>query len=425
MASTALKGNTDEATASYMTTQVSDEFPRQFTTCANEIKDYGIYEPQTVGNWGSTSNWTLSHNIAQYFGRILLEFNTTALITPATPMPANSFRYDDFLGYAAIDQAKLRYGSSDVESLDGEFIKFKYYDEQMPNSKRVAITELVRGPLSAGQRRIDLQRGTRCLVEIPFYFTRGYRGAMPLVNAQDINISILWRAFSMVVDCDDGESLVSVPAPSTITGQRLIVQHVYVPSSEATSAYAMSQATGVWKLVDRQQLQVHIEAGGASNVARTININPTSFSLPLAYLQCVVRFFSQFATPYQIRRWQLHGGPLDPDCRLTLDPYLSSSSGNVKSPVPPGVIQPYNASYGGRSDLLAIASPFWLIDFCNTPLNPHDASGSQLMAGIANPQFVFTVTFPSGVARQLQINLFGTTKSQTVQQNGELKIVYT
>lgn len=388
---------------------------------ANETKNMGLFDPQTTGSWGGTTTWNLSHNICQYFGRVLLDFSTTALIAPGDPLPANSYRYDDFLGYAAIETAKVRYGSQDVESLDGEYIKFKYYDEQMPTEKRGAITRLVRGPVATGERRSDLQRGTRCLVELPFFFTRGYRAAMPLINAQDLTVSVTWRSFGQVVDSDDGE-VAAAPATTAIVNQRLIVQEIFVLGSEMAAVHDLAATQGVWKVADRQQIHTHVETQ-SSNVTRDIAITPLSFSLPMTYVQILIRFTTQLDTPFRIRRWQLHGDAIDPDCRLVTEPSLVTSPGDVKTAVPPGVLM-YAASWAGRSDLMCLSAPFWLLDFCNVPLSSVDTSSSTQHAGLSNPVYHINVSFPSGVARTLRIDLMGTAKTQYLQQNGELKVVF-
>lgn len=392
-------------------------FPRPWSTVSLFYWDVQGYTPSVTGTWGSNTNFQLVNNICTYFGKML--YRTVIAGTPVL----GSYRYDDFLAYAAIEEAFVQYGSQRADTLHGEYMKFKFYDEMCPTNKRLAIREQIQGPLPAAQRQLNLVNGCRTLVELPFYFTRGYRASFPMVLGADLQISIKLRSFQQVVDSDDGE-LAAPPATPNILEQVLLVQQFHGAPDESTQLQSHAASTGIFKLQDYPIKETFTEQA-ASNVTRLISVDMKQTNLPTSYQTIILRFLPDLTTPYRTRRWQLHGGLQDPDCRYTQAPAWNTSNGYVRTPNHGlGLVKPYQESWF-RGDTPGLLDHRVVQDVSLEPYDANNSSGAISIQGLSGFKVELNVEFPSGIARQLQVDIFNTAKRILKYQSGNLIPVIT
>lgn len=417
MSANVTSANRDAMAAALFTNGKSMFFPRAWATASEFYWDVQGYTPSVVGSWGSNTNFQILNNICTYFGKCL--FRTRIAGVPVL----GSYRYDDFLAYAMIEEAYVQYGSQRADTLHGEYMKFKFYDEMCPLNKRQAIQPHIQGPLSSGQRQLNLINGCATLVELPFYFARGYRAAFPMVLGADIQLSIKLRSFQQVVDSDDGE-LAAPPATPNILEQVLLVQQLHGAPYETTSLQQHAADTGIYKLVDHSIKETVVEQI-ASNQTRMVQVEMKQTNLPAAYQTAVIRFLPDLTTPYRTRRWQCRGGLGDPDCVLQNAPAWSTSNGYIRQPNHGlGLVKPYQESWF-RPDTPGLLDNRFVQDVALEPYDANNASGSISMQGIPGFKVEFNLAFPSGIARQLQIDVFNTCKRVLKYQAGNLTPVIT
>ncbi len=437
-------------------------FPRAWKTVANYSYEMVSYPPQSIGDFGGTTTFLIPNNVATYLGKVILEFEV--LRSSAALAAGDSF--DDFLAYAALEQVKITYGQNDVDVLDGEFMKFKFYDERMDEYKRDAIDTNVWGPVAApGATRaaqvaakqanlddlytntvnIDQGGGTRaalkCTVELPFWHTRSLQQYMPQVLGSEIFYKIKYRPLS---ECLRGA------APGTgvaIQNQVLYVEQVYAGPDEQSRLHFNAQK-GILQLHDRQQIQTVIDPSGAlpnGFGTRIVQVPLTNFNTSTSYILCAIRDAEQLQTPSNVDRWTLRGqgdestdinGDAvaltggDPRYILT-DIAVKSSNGEIKRKIPRELWKPYMWGHTregpGHSDRLIA------IDFGKHPLTAADAYGSLNLGLITAPILEFTFIEGGGTAvgadatrivgnaaSTIRIDCFGTVKNLNFYKGGNL-----
>ena len=426
MSGTARTANKDAMSAFLFTEGHSLFFPKPWNTVSNFYWDLVGYSPQVVGTWGGMSTWTIPNNVCTYFGKLYLKFEVTAMGTPGgANYSGPTARYDDFLFYSAWQYAQVKYGSQIVDQLDSEFTKFKFYDEQMPVWKRLAIIPSIRGPLSAAQRTIDFQNGitpTNALLdansqaligELPFFFTRGYNASMPLVLGSDLQFAVQWNQFSAVVDSDPGDTIVITNQP-TLANQALIMQQFYGADNE--QANLQQHATdGILKLIDGQNKYTYYNANSINVASQPVLAFAAGVNLPITYQTLILRSTQQLQTAYRTQRWQLRGGAADPlwNTYGVNAPSWSTSSGNIRqNNLGTKLVKPYASSI--FRDFPGLLDASVQMDVSMQPLNPNQAAGSLMTGYLNNFQVVYPINVTAaGATANLtpQIDVCSTVKN--------------
>lgn len=416
MSGNARTANKDPVSALLFTEGTSLFFPKPWGTVSNFYWDVVGYTPQTVGNWGGLTTFSIPNNVCTYFGKCYLKWQ----LPPVPSAAGTSYRYDDFAGYSHWDTAAVRYGSQIVDLLDSEFTKIKFYNEQMPEHKRDAIVDIIHGPQPAAVRQQKLVDGMICITEMPFFFTRGYSAAMPLVLGSDLQFQIQWRQFAAVIDRDIGENA-APPTQNIISDQILLLQQVYGADNEQANLLSNAQS-GILKLIDSQIKTTAVETGAQAN-DRTINIPTPNVNLPTTYQNVIIRKSDQLTIPYQVRRWVLRGAFDDPEIRIGPGSiYWPTTSGNIRQPqIGPRVVKPYLSSI--FRDTPVLTDPSVQMDISMQPQNANSSAGSLNTQFLAGYQVAVPIIQVAG-SSQLQIDVMSTTKTAVKQMQGNMYRVF-
>lgn len=423
MSSNARTANKDAVSAFLFTDAASIFFPKPWGTISNFFWDaVGYTSPNNAPSWGSKITFSIPNNVASYFGKCYFKIETGASVVPA----GCTSRYDDFLGYGIWEYAQVVYGSNVIDYLDGEFTKFKFYDEQMPVWKRLAIAPYVHGPKTVAQRQLDLASGVVAMVELPFFFTRGYAAALPLVLGSDLQVQIQLRQFAQVVDSDEGET--QVPSIPTLKDPILVIQQIYGADNENANLLQHAQ-TGIMKLIDAQIKTTVIEP--ATNAAARTNLSiPTpQVNLPTAYQNVVMRNYGlDLSRNYFYKRWQIHGAVGDPLISWGLGGgtpngcYWNCTSGQLRSQsIGQGILKPMLSSI--FRDTPGLLDSSIQMDVAMQPQNASSASGSLNTQYLANFQVVISTQAPTATC-QLQYDVLSTVKSVVKAQQGNMYRVF-
>lgn len=442
-------------------------FPRAWKTVANYSYEMVEYPPQSVGALGGTTTFLIPNNVATYLGKIVfaceISRGTDGPGIGAAPWAATDKQFDDFLGYSIIEQVKVTYGQNDVDVLDGEFMKFKFYDERMDEYKRDAMKGLVWGPIAKADRAvlydntgiIDTESAAarttlKVFVELPIWHTRSLQQYMPQVLGSEIFYKIKLRP---VTDFTREGALGTGVA---ISNQRLYVEQIYAGPDEQARLHMHAQR-GFLQLHDRQQIQTVIDPAGALTTGfgtRTVQVKLDNFNTATSYLLVAIRDAEQLTTANKIDRWTLRGhgdenfaslsGTANPlpgvslanDQRYILqDITVKSSNGEIKRKLPREMWKPISwgqtRSGPGHSDRLIA------IDFGKHPLSAADAYGSLNLGLITAPilEFVFiegpdyaaadttrdaSINGGAGALSTIRIDVFGTIKNLNFYKGGNL-----
>jgi hypothetical protein len=424
MASNARTANKDAVSAFLFTDAASIFFPKPWGTISNFFWDaVGYTSPNNAPSWGSKITFAIPNNVTSYFGKCYFKIETGASVIPA----GCTSRYDDFLGYGIWEYGQCVYGSNVIDYLDGEFTKFKFYDEQMPVWKRLAIAPYVHGPKTVAQRQLDLASGVVVMVELPFFFTRGYAAALPLVLGSDLQFQIQLRQFAQVVDSDVGET--QVPSVPALRDPILVIQQIYGADNENANLLSHAQ-TGIMKLIDAQIKTTMIETGTSAAARTNLSILTPQVNLPTSYQNVVMRDYGDISLNYFYKRWQIHGAVGDPVIAWGLGGatnngcYWNCTSGQLRSPtIGQGILKPMLSSI--FRDTPGLLDSSIQMDVAMQPQNASSASGSLNTQYLANFQVVVTTQAPVGaVARQLQFDVLSTCKSVVKAQQGNMYRVF-
>lgn len=416
MSSNARTANKDPVSAGLFAEGSSQYFPSAWGTVSNSYWDVVQYTPQTVGSWGGHTTWAIPNNVCTYFGKMFLAFRTAAVAGAA----GSSYRFDDFLAYAAWRDAHIKYGSQVTDNLEGEFTKVKFYDEQMPLQKRLAIAPYIQGPLPQAARHANLVNGVECLVELPFFFARGYSASLPLVMGSDLHCSVFWRQWSEVIDSDAGE-IAAAPAAPLLEDQRLFIQQIYAADNEQAALLSLAQS-GIVKLKDSQITTRFINSSPLSGV-QTFEIPTPNVNLPTTYQNITLRLQSALNTPHRVRRWEQRGGETDPVVRLgTSAISWNTTSGSIRHPnLPRGLVKPFLSSCFRETP--GLSDPIVQMDIAVQPGNASSASGSLNTQFLAGYKVVVPVNIVAG-PETLVIDIHHTTKTMVKQQQGNMYPVF-
>jgi hypothetical protein len=417
MSSNARTANKDAVSAFLFTDAASIFFPKPWGTISNFYWDaVGYTSPNTTPSWGSKITFNIPNNVCSYFGKCYFKIEVGTSSVPA----GCTSRYDDFLSYAIWEYAQCVYGSNVMDYLDGEFTKFKFYDEQMPVWKRLALIPYLHGPKSVAQRQLDLAAGVTCVVELPFFFTRGYAAAMPLVLGSDLLFQIQLRQFAQVVDSDAGET--QVPGVPALRDPILVLQQIYGADNENANLLQHAQ-TGIMKLIDAQIKTTVIEQN-PSAAARTNFALPTpQVNLPTAYQIVIMRdYANDLSRNYFYKRWQIHGAVGDPLISWGTGGatpngcYWQCTSGLLRSNlIGQGIIKPMLSSI--FRDTPGLLDSSIQMDIAMQPQNASSASGSLNTQYLANFNVYITTGTPTASC-QLQYDVLSTCKSVIKSQQG-------
>ena len=425
-------------------------FPRSWKTVANYSYEMVPYSPQQIGALGGTTTFLIPNNVATYLGKIILEFE----ISRSSAGVAAGDSFDDFLAYAVIEQVKVTYGQNDVDVLDGEFLKFKFYDERMDEYKRNAIDTNVWGPVPTQADLDDLYRAAvnidngavadlhanlKCTVELPVWHTRSLQQYMPQVLGSEIFYKIKYRP---IADFTRG----GATGPGVaILNQLLYVEQVYAGPDEQARLHYHAQR-GILQLHDRQQIQTVIDPSGALGAGfgtRIVQVKLDNFNTATSYLLVAIRDSEQLTSANNVDRWTLRGhgdedlavtggGDTGNDTRYILtDITVKSSNGEIKRKIPRQIWKPYMWGHtrmgpGHENRLIAI-------DFGKHPLTAADAYGSLNLGLITAPilEFEFiegpggalgadTTRFVGNGTSTIRIDCFGTIKNLNFYKGGNL-----
>lgn len=415
MSGNARTANKDPVSALLFTEGTSLFFPKPWGTVSNFYWDVVGYTPQTVGSFGGLTTFSIPNNVCTYFSKCYLKWSL-----PGVAVGGTSYRYDDFAGYSCWESAAFRYGSQIVDLLDSEFTKVKFYDEQMPEHKRDALVNILHGPLPAAQRHLNLLNGITCIVELPFFFARGYSAALPLVMGSDKLFQIQWRQFAQVIDRDVGE-IAAPPAAPLITDQVLLMQQIHGADNEQANLLSHAQS-GILKLIDAQIKTTAVETAALAS-DRSINISTPNVNLPTTYQNVIIREANQLTVPFETKRWILRGGAADPLVRIGPGAVSwASTSGNIRQPtIGPRVVKPYLASIFRDTPGLSDASV--QMDISMQPQNANSAAGSLNTQFLAGYQVVVPVQQVAGNS-QLQIDIMSTVKTAVKAMQGNIYRVF-
>lgn len=448
-------------------------FPRAWKTVANYSYEMVEYPPQSVGALGGTTTFLIPNNVATYLGKIVFACE----ISRATAAGAND-RFDNFLGYSIIEQVKVTYGQNDVDVLDGEFMKFKFYDERMDEYKRDAMRPLVWGDLEEASlvtlydatADIDSPAAStvnrdnlKIFVELPVWHTRSLQQYMPQVLGSEIFYKIKLRPVTEFVRGAVAAGAVAGSAATSVAGvaisnQRLYVEQIYAGPDEQARLHMHAQR-GFLQLHDRQQIQTVIDPAGALTAnfgTRTVQVKLDNFNTATSYLLIAIRDAEQLSTASNIDRWRLRGqGDLNVkgdyaaagltslatnrtgnDARYILqDITVKSSNGEIKRKLPREMWKPI--SWGQTRSGPGHADGLIAIDFGKHPLSAADAYGSLNLGLITAPILEFTfvqgadptsaildptrpVNGQTGAFPTIRIDVFGTIKNLNFYKGGNL-----
>lgn len=423
MSGNARTANKDPVSALLFTEGTSLFFPKPWGTVSNFYWDVVGYTPQTTQTFGGLSTFSVANNVCTYFGKCYLKFGLSPQngTNGSANVAGTSYRYDDFISYAAWETAVVRYGSQIVDLLDSEFTKIKFYNEQMPEHKRDALYDLVHGPKPEAQRHLDLLNGITCIVELPFFFTRGYSAAMPLVLGSDLLFQIQWRQFPQCIDSDVGEAAYPAGAQVQILDQVLLLQQIHGADNEQANLLNHSNS-GILKLIDAQIKTTAVEAGIQSG-DRVINISTPNVNLPTTYQNVILREKDQLDTPFRTRRWVLRGGQNDSLVRIGPGAVSwATTSGNIRQPtLGPRIVKPLMSSI--FRDTPVLSDPSVQMDISMQPQNANSAAGSLNTQFLAGYQVVVPVQQVAGTS-QLQVDILSTVKTAVKEMKGSMYRVF-
>lgn len=389
-------------------------FPKQWQTVANFWWDVAAFTPNTVGNWGGNTLWTVPNNVTTYLGKILYKARYTAAVHTWV-----TAAYDDFLGYAAPSYAFMQYGANKIDYLGGEFTKFKFYDEQMPLHKRQAVVPYIQGPIPLAQRQLNLTNGCEVLVELPFWCTRGYGSVMPLVMGTDMQFGIQWRELGEVIWSAAGD-VGAFTTPPQIVDQQLYIQQIFGAPNEQGELFTHA-TNGIMQLMDRQILSDNratqpLVAGQTT----TFTIPTPQVNIPTTYQNIVLRTVDQVSTPFKIDRWRQRGGLNDPEMRLG-QTYWTTTSGNIRQTIPIGVVKPYQSSWFRENPGLTDATV--QMDVSMQPLLASTSFGALNTSNLAGYAVIVNVQSLTSTAFPL-ISIFSTVKNAQKYQQGNVYPVF-
>jgi hypothetical protein len=385
-------------------------FPKKWQTVSNFYWDFAPYAPNAAQSFGGTTTWNLPNNIATYFGKILLKFRVSA----ATHTYATA-AYDDFLGYAAWNYAFVQYGANKVDYLGGEFTKFKFYDEQMTLFKRQAVQRYIQGPLPLADRQLNLVNGCECLVELPFWMTRGYGSMLPCVMGTDLQFGVVWRELAEIIWSAPADAGAFTVAP-TIIEQTLYIQQVYTSPNEQGELFTHA-TNGIMQLMDRQITTESRATLPLVNVQTSTYTVPTNqVNVPNSYQDVILRTVEQISTPYKIDRWRQRGGPNDTGMRIQRC-YWTTSAGTIRQPISIGAVKPYQSTWFRDNPGLSDSSI--QMDVTMQPLLAATSFGALNTSNLAGYALVMDV-LSTGSTEYPLITICSTVKNAMKYQNGNL-----
>ena len=422
MSGTAQSANRDPISALLYQEQASLFFPKPWQAVSSYWWDIVGYAPNATQSWGGMTTWSIPNTVCTYFGKMILKFvltpATVSLVAPST----GSARYDDFIAYAAWANAYMKYGSNIIDFLDSEFTKFKFYDEMMDTWKRGAIRNYVQGPLSIAERQLLLASGCTCLVELPFWCTRGYANKMPLVLGTDMQFGVQWRNLAEVIDADPADSPAFTVAP-TISDVVLLIEQTYGASNEQANLLTHS-TTGIAQLMESQIGTRAIATAnlGAPGTTQTIGITTPNVNLPVAYQNITLRFLQDISVPYHYKRWIIHGGLGDPDVLFTNAPVWYTTNGNIRQQIGIGVVKPFASSWYRAN--IGLYDPQIQMDISQQPGTAAASFGALYTANLAGFRVDITLTSVSGAAVTPVIDLWNSCKNAEKYIQGSIFKVF-
>jgi len=402
MSGTAQNANKGPVDALLWTQGSSLFFPKQWQTVANFYWDVSAYSPNTISSWGGLSTWLIPNNVCTYFGKVSVKARATAAVSTYA-----SAAYDDFAGYSWWAYAFMQYGSNKIDYLGSEFTKFKFYDEQMTLFKRQAIQPYIQGPLPLAQRQLNLINGCEIIVELPFWCTRGYGSAMPLVMGTDMQFGIQWREFPEVIYTVPGDTGAITTVP-TLVDQTLYIQQMHGAPNEQGELFNHAMA-GIMQLMDRQIVtESRATQPLAAFATETYNVPTPNVNIPTSYQNVVVRTVDQINTPYRVSRWIMRGGLNDPDLRIR-NCYWVTTSGNIRNPISIGVVKPYQSSW--FRDNPGLSDPQVQMDVSMQPLLAGTSFGALNTSNLAGYAVYVTIASISANSLTPFISIFSTVKN--------------
>lgn len=389
-------------------------FPKQWGTVSNFWWDVGAYSPSVPTSFGGTTMWTVPNNITSYLGKILYKGRLTAGVSTYATLG-----YDDFLFYSLFSNAFMQYGANKIDYLGSEFTKFKFYDEQMTQFKRQAIRPYIQGPLTLAERQLNFTQGCEVLGELPFWCTRGYGSALPLVMGSDMQFGIQWRELAEILWSAPGDAGAITTAP-TIVDQQLYVQQIFGAPNE-NGQLAAHAAAGIMQLMDKQ-IVTELRATQPLVAGTTVsyNISTPQVNIPTTYQNIIMRTTDQINTPYKVNRWTMRGGLNDPEIRWS-QLYWTTTSGNIRQTIPIGVVKPFQSTWFRDNPGLSDAQIQQ--DVSMQPLLASTSFGALNTSNLAGYAVIANVQSISSTATPI-ITVFSTVKNGLKYQQGNIYPIF-